>query len=62
MFKRCLDVFLDWRWMLAREDTPWYPSMKLFRQGETGDWSRVFAQVRSNLERYIADNVVEGRR
>jgi len=52
----------DWRWMLEREDTPWYPSMRLFRQGETGDWSRVFAQVRSNLERYIADNVVKGRR
>ena len=52
----------DWRWMLEREDTPWYPSMRLFRQSETGDWSRVFAQVRSNLERYIADNVVKGRR
>ena len=52
----------DWRWMLEREDTPWYPSMRLFRQSELGDWSRVFVQVRSNLERYIADNVVEGRR
>ena len=52
----------DWRWMLEREDTPWYPSMRLFRQSETGDWSGVFAQVRSKLEQYLVDNVVEGRR
>ena len=51
----------DWRWMLEREDTPWYPSMRLFRQSETGDWSRVFAQVRSALEQYIEHSTTEGR-
>jgi len=51
----------DWRWMLEREDTPWYPSMRLFRQSETGDWSRVFAQVRSALEQYIEHSTAEGR-
>jgi Tfp pilus assembly protein PilF len=40
----------DWRWMLEREDTPWYPSMRLFRQSETGDWPGIFAQVNSALE------------
>ena len=45
----------DWRWMLDREDTPWYPSMRLFRQNETGDWSGVFSQVRSELEQYMVE-------
>ena len=52
----------DWRWMLERKDTPWYPSMRLFRQSELGDWSGVFAQVRLELEQYMVDNAVEGRR
>ena len=52
----------DWRWMLNREDTPWYPSMRLFRQNETGDWSGVFSQVKSELEQYMVDNAVEGSR
>ena len=51
----------DWRWMLEREDTPWYPSMRLFRQNETRDWSGVFSQVRSELEQYVVDNAAEGR-
>ena len=51
-----------WRWMLEREDTPWYPSMRLFRQNELGTWSRAFDQVRSKLERYTANNMVEGSR
>ena len=35
----------DWHWMLKREDTLWYSSMRLFRQREAGDWSGVFVQV-----------------
>jgi len=35
----------DWRWMLEREDTPWYPAMRLFRQTERGDWSPVIARI-----------------
>jgi len=51
----------DWRWMLEREDTPWYPSMRLFRQSETRNWSGVFDQVRLVLEQYVVDNAAEGR-
>nr|MBI3614208.1 glycosyltransferase family protein [Nitrospirota bacterium] len=39
----------DWRWMLAREDSPWYPTMRLFRQEKPGDWSGVFARVTQEL-------------
>ena len=39
----------DWRWMLDREDTPWYPTMRLFRQSQAKDWSQVFVSVREAL-------------
>lgn len=35
----------DWRWMLEREDCPWYPTMRLFRQREVGDWPKVFDRI-----------------
>jgi Flp pilus assembly protein TadD len=35
----------DWRWQLGREDCPWYPSMRLFRQTQRGDWDDVFARI-----------------
>jgi tetratricopeptide (TPR) repeat protein len=35
----------DWRWLLGREDSPWYPSMRLFRQNEPGSWEVVFGRV-----------------
>ncbi len=40
----------DWRWMLGRDDSPWYPSMRLFRQPEPGDWDSVFLQVETELK------------
>ncbi len=39
----------DWRWLRARSDSPWYPTMRLFRQGKPGDWAGVFAEVASAL-------------
>ncbi len=44
----------DWRWLLDRDDTPWYPTMRLFRQSRAGDWSGVIAQVRDELRRQAA--------
>jgi len=35
----------DWRWLLDREDSPWYPTMRLFRQGPTGVWGGVLQQI-----------------
>jgi tetratricopeptide (TPR) repeat protein len=40
----------DWRWLLDREDSPWYPSAKLYRQENIGDWSGVLSRVREGLE------------
>jgi hypothetical protein len=41
----------DWRWMLNRSDSPWYPSMTLFRQKEIGNWTPVFEQLKLALTR-----------
>ena len=35
----------DWRWQLARDDSPWYPTMRLFRQSRPGDWTDVIRRV-----------------
>lgn len=43
----------DWRWMLKREDTPWYPTMKLFRQSQMNDWRDVFQRVSLALKLHI---------
>ncbi len=39
----------DWRWLLGREDTPWYPTMRLFRQAQRADWQPVIARVADQL-------------
>lgn len=39
----------DWRWLLARSDSPWYPTARLFRQTERGVWRTAFAQMESAL-------------
>ena len=40
----------DWRWMLNREDNPWYPTMRLFRQSRGEDWPDVIARVATELK------------
>jgi hypothetical protein len=39
----------DWRWLLAREDSPWYPTVRLFRQPQAGDWAALVERVRDEL-------------
>ena len=41
----------DWRWLLARQDSPWYPSMRLLRQTQPGDWEGMIQKVCSELTR-----------
>src|SRR5205823_2928892 len=44
----------DWRWLLGREDSPWYPTMRLFRQREPGAWQDVFARMADALGQLVA--------
>lgn len=48
----------DWRWLLEREDCPWYPSMRLFRQSQRGDWPEVFGRVARALQTVITATAV----
>ena len=43
----------DWRWMLERPDSPWYPTMRLFRQRARGDWKGVFAEIEREVIDYL---------
>jgi hypothetical protein len=47
-----LDAAADWRWMDEREDSPWYPTMRLFRQERPGAWEPVVARVMAELMRF----------
>lgn len=44
----------DWRWLLGRSDSPWYPTVRLFRQESIGDWSKVFADMTAALAERLA--------
>jgi ADP-heptose:LPS heptosyltransferase len=35
----------DWRWLRARQDSPWYPTLRLFRQPQPGDWQSVVQEI-----------------
>ena len=41
----------EWRWLLDREDSPWYPTMRLFRQIQPGDWDEVFERIAAEVAR-----------
>jgi tetratricopeptide (TPR) repeat protein len=47
----------DWRWMLDREDSPWYPSLRLFRQTQQGHWESVFDAMQRELQTRLRDSV-----
>ena len=50
----------DWRWLMGREDSPWYPTMRLFRQDRAGDWAGVFAEIRVATEKMAAEKRKQG--
>ena len=45
----------EWRWMLGRDNSPWYPTMRLFRQRSMGDWDGVFTDVADALKTLMAE-------
>lgn len=45
----------DWRWMRDRDDSPWYPTMRLFRQERPGDWETVIARVAEELSATVGE-------
>jgi len=44
----------DWRWMMDREQTPWYPTARLFRQTRRGDWDEALERVAAELALLVA--------
>ena len=44
----------DWRWLLERSDSPWYPTMRLFRQDRRGDWQGVFRRIEAAAGEHVA--------
>jgi hypothetical protein len=44
----------DWRWLLEGRTTPWYPTVRIFRQPQVGDWSPVFEAIAAELRKLIA--------
>ena len=42
----------DWRWVVGRDDSPWYPHMRLFRQADTGQWAPVLEQIHQALGQF----------
>jgi tetratricopeptide (TPR) repeat protein len=49
-----LSALPDWRWLLGRDDSPWYPTMRLFRQRTLGDWGGVFRHLARELRRQVS--------
>jgi hypothetical protein len=43
----------DWRWLLEREDSPWYPTARLFRQSAAREWDSVITRVHDELGEFV---------
>ncbi|HEV3383703.1 MAG TPA: tetratricopeptide repeat protein [Gemmata sp.] len=55
-----LAFMADWRWLQKREDTPWYPSLRLFRQQRPGEWDPVFSSMSEALSNFFESSRNEG--
>ena len=44
----------DWRWLTGRDDSPWYPSVRLFRQDQTRDWRPVFERIAAAVQEKLS--------
>ncbi len=55
-----LKWFADWRWMRDRLDSPWYPTMRLFRQATSNDWAEVMARVTADVAAEVATRDATG--
>src|SRR5262249_35827073 len=54
-----LSAVADWRWLREREDSPWYPSMRLYRQKRLGDWAEVLERVAEAAARHGREQAPE---
>lgn len=52
----------DWRWLLGREDSPWYPTVRLFRQSAPGDWQSVSERLAQSFEQFSKEMPALGHR
>jgi hypothetical protein len=52
-----LTYFPDWRWLLGRDDSPWYPTARLFRQDESRSWAGVIARVGQALPAFVEEEL-----
>lgn len=50
-----------WRWLLTRDDSPWYPTLRQFRQPRSGDWNSAVCAAREALQRLVAGPVLVRR-
>jgi ADP-heptose:LPS heptosyltransferase len=50
----------DWRWMLERQDSPWYPTVRLFRQPKPGVWDEPLGRLQAALSGELAGSLAEG--
>ena len=49
----------DWRWLLDRDDSPWYPSARIFRQSAPGDWSEMVSRIAEELRKKISSAALD---
>lgn len=52
-----LPMVPDWRWLLDRDDSPWYPTMRIFRQPDLGNWHAVIAEVTRTLAKAVTPQI-----